>query len=57
MINKQDFKSVSDVPNPLVQTSQRNTKLSPVAQMSYWIFVLVPKDSNAKKESISCTEP
>ena len=28
-----------------------------VAQMSHWIFVLVQKDSNVKKESFCCTEP
>jgi hypothetical protein len=32
-------------------------KLSSEAQMGHWIFVLVQKDSNAKKESFCCTEP
>ncbi len=36
---------------------QGSIKLSPVAQMSHWIFVLVPKDSNAKKEIYCSEEP
>jgi len=31
--------------------------LSPVLQLEDWIFVLVQKDSNAKKEIYCCTEP
>jgi hypothetical protein len=41
----------------LLQINQGSTKLSPVDHMSHWIFVLVQKDSNAKKKSICCTEP
>jgi len=36
---------------------QGSTKLSSEAQMGHGIFVLVQKDSIAKKESFSCTEP
>jgi hypothetical protein len=36
---------------------QGSTKLSPLDHMMHWVFVLVQKDSNAQKESYSCTEP
>jgi hypothetical protein len=29
--------------------------MSPVLHMKHWIFVLVPKESNVKKESYCCT--
>jgi hypothetical protein len=49
--------SERDTPSGYKDTFQGSTKLSPVAQMSHWIFVLVQKDSNAKTESFCCTEP
>jgi hypothetical protein len=36
---------------------QGSTKMAPVDNMINWIFVLVKKDSNAKKEIFFCTEP
>jgi len=37
--------------------TQASTTLSPVDQLIHGIFVLVQKDSNAKKESYCCPEP
>jgi hypothetical protein len=36
---------------------QASIKLCPAGHLACWIFSLVQKDSNAKKESFCCTEP
>jgi len=51
--------SLSEIPEvpPLIAYSQGSINFFPVDHMICWIFVLVQKDSNAKKESFCCTEP
>jgi hypothetical protein len=56
-MKKKIDKNKSNMCNLALDTVEGSTKLSPVAQMSDWILVLVQRSSNALKEKYCCTRP